>query len=372
MKIALFVSSLKCGGAERVLVMLARGFLDRGYQVSVITLSGKDQDFYSLPVGVNRVALDAMGNSDNPIAAVVNNFKRLAKLRQAVAQVAPNLLISFVARENITLLLALWGTKYPVFVTEHNDQRFRTLPQPWAILRRLVYSSANAVVSVSEGVNQYFSWLSEDQKTVIYNPFILPEQAEEPIELPLGVDRSKKWLISMGRLTEQKGFDYLLEAYAQICDRFPDWQLLILGDGALGSELKLQKEQLGLADHVVFTGRVKNPFALMKQAELFVMASRFEGFPMAHGEALACGLPVIATDCPSGPSEIIRDRIDGVLVPPHNVQALSREMASLMADEEQRRVLAQKTTEVTQRFSLTKVIDDWEKLFSSSLAKSLR
>lgn len=368
MKITLFASSLQCGGAERVLVMLAQGFLDRGYTVNVVTLAGKERDFYTLPVGVTRVALDVMGNSSNLFEAASKNLTRLTRLRQAVTQINPDLIISFIARENISLLLALWGTKYPVFVTEHNDQRFRALPQPWSMIRRLVYPKAATVVSVSEGVNQYFSWLPEQQKAVIYNPFIIPDSLTEAINLPVGIDSNKKWLISMGRLIEQKGFDYLLTAYAQISDRFPDWQLLILGDGELRQQLSEQKENLQLGDRVIFTGRIKNPFALMNQAELFVMASRFEGFPMAHGEALASGLPVIATDCPSGPSEIIRDGIDGILIPSQNVDALAQAMADLMADKKQRQALASKATEVTQRFSITKVIDDWESLFANHLA----
>lgn len=362
--LTLFASSLQCGGAERVLVMLAEGFQQQGYRVSVITLSGKDSDFYSLPEGVTRIALDVMGNSANPVAAISNNLKRYARLRQAVQQLDPDAIISFVARENITLLLALWGTSYPIFVTEHNDQRFRTLSQPWSTIRRLVYPRATAVVSVSEGVNQYFDWLPKTQKAVIYNPFTAPNAESLAIDtLPPGVDPSKKWLLSMGRLIEQKGFDYLLEAWA-MCHSNSDWQLIVLGDGELKPQLLAQKERLGLGNEVVFAGKVKKPFALMNRGEFFVMASRFEGFPMAHGEALACGLPVVATDCPSGPAEIVRDGVDGILVPPGDVTALATAIEKLISNQELRSNLSAKAQEVTQRFSISKVIADWEVLFA--------
>ena len=173
----------------------------------------------------------------------------------------------------------------------------------------------------------------------------------------------------MGRLTEQKGFDLLLTAFAKIALNHPNWQLLILGDGELRQQLEAQKDDLGLTNQVFFLGRVHNPFAILKHAKIFVMSSRFEGFPMAHGEAMTCGLPVIATDCPSGPGELIRDGIDGILVPNQDVKQLAIVMDNLMSDTIKRQYLAANTGAIIERFGLAKIMQDWENLITEVLAK---
>ena len=366
-KITLVVSSLKCGGAERVAIILAQGFIDRGHQVSVVTLAAKETDFYQLPKDAERIALGVMKASPTPFDAVRNNLQRFLALRRAIQVINPDLVISFVARENILTLISLWQTNYPVIVTEHNDQRFRSCGQPWEQIRHIVYPWAAQVVSVSEGVNHYFNWLPKAKKSVIYNPFVTPKNVQKLINLPQGVNPENQWITAMGRLIEQKGFDLLLTAFAKIAHRYPSWQLLILGEGELRKQLEKLTEHLGLKDRVIFAGVINNPFSLLARSQFFVMSSRFEGFPMAHGEALACGLPVIATDCPSGPKEIIRDGIDGILVPNEDVDALAEAMERLISNEEMRKELAARAVEVTQRFSLEKVMQDWEKLFTKIL-----
>jgi GalNAc-alpha-(1->4)-GalNAc-alpha-(1->3)-diNAcBac-PP-undecaprenol alpha-1,4-N-acetyl-D-galactosaminyltransferase len=362
MRLTFVIPTLSSGGAERVLSILVQGFLDKGYEISVITLSSRDKDFYVLPDGIKRLALNIMSNSTNPIQAIYHNLSRIFVLRKALKLTQPDVVISFLTATNILTILASSFTDYPVIGTVHNDLRMRSNGFLWDTLQRLVYPYGTKILSVSKGVNDYFTWLPDHKKVVIYNPFLAIAKNQELPTLPKGVDPQKLWLTSMGRLTDQKGFDLLLQAFAKIALNHPDWQLLILGDGELREELEDQKEQLGLTNQVFFLGRVSNPFAILQKSQLFVMSSRFEGFPMAHGEAMTCGLPVIATDCPSGPSELIRNGIDGILVPPDDPEKLAKVMDDLMSDEVKRQQLAQNTGAIFERFGLATVMKDWENL----------
>ncbi|MEO1427942.1 MAG: glycosyltransferase family 4 protein [Cyanobacteria bacterium J06633_8] len=364
MKITFVISSLSSGGAERVLILLAQGFLNKGYQVTIITLSTKDDDFYMVPVAANRIALGILGYSSNIFSALVNNLSHLSKLRKAVFSTKPDVVISFATETNALTILSLVKTGIPVIGTEHCDPNLMSYGRIWETLRSFSYPLAAKIVSVSKGVDDGFDWLSPAKREIIYNPFLKIEDNSIPTELPTKVDSEKKWMVSMGRLTYQKGFDILIPAFAKVANNHKDWQLIILGKGELRPELEKLVEDLNLTDKVILPGVVKNPFTILKKAELFVMASRFEGFPMSHGEAMACGCPVISTDCPSGPREIIRHDVDGILVPTEEVNALAQAMDSLMSNEQERMRLASRATEVTERFSLDNVMDSWDKLFT--------
>jgi GalNAc-alpha-(1->4)-GalNAc-alpha-(1->3)-diNAcBac-PP-undecaprenol alpha-1,4-N-acetyl-D-galactosaminyltransferase len=363
MQLTLVSATLSCGGAERVLVLLAEGFLRQGHDVAVVTLSGKENDFYQLPPGVKRIALDVMQQSPYLLAAVKNNFYRLLQLRSAIQSLQPDAVISFVAHTNIVTVLSLQATGYPVIVTEHCDVGMKYVGAIWEKLRRITYPRAAKVVCVSQGVASAFEWVPVEKRSVIYNPLVIRENLQAEAHLPQSIDMQKQWIVAIGRLTYQKGFDLLISAFGQIATRFPEWQLIILGEGELRQELEAYVAKLGLSHQIVLPGVVHNPFAILRKAKFLTMASRFEGFPMVHGEALACGLPVVCTDCPSGPREIVRDRIDGILVPNGDVTALAQAMQRLMTDETARQQLASRAPEVSARFSLESVMRKWEALF---------
>lgn len=369
MRITLVTPSLFCGGAERVVVSLAEGFQLKGHEVTLVTSSTKETDFYRLPVGIKRITLGAMKISHNPLEAITNNISRLLKIRRAIKSTQPDVVIAHLTETNILTILALAQTGYPVLVTEHCDPNLISYGKSWGILRRIVYPYAAKLVSVSQGVEDYFKWLPQSKKTVIYNPFFISTNNSESLDIPSAINPDKNWIISMGRLTKQKGFDLLLTAFSKIADKYQDWQLIILGEGELRTELENKIEQLNLTRQVILPGRVSNPFPLIKQAKLFVMASRFEGFPMAHGEAMLCGVPIIATDCPSGPKELIRDGIDGILVPNQDISALTIAMESLITHKTVRKRLATAAPEVGKRFSLEKIISNWEQLIEAVITK---
>jgi len=169
----------------------------------------------------------------------------------------------------------------------------------------------------------------------------------------------------MGRLVEQKGFDILVEAFSRCATKHSDWSLVILGEGPQRTRLEAAAAELGIGDRVHLVGQVREPDTILKGADLFVLSSRYEGFPNALVEAMACELPVVSTDCSSGgPRDIIRDGVDGILVPPRDVEALASAMDRLMADQDGRQRLGKSAAEVVERFSTTRVMKVWDDLLA--------
>ncbi len=349
MRLTFAIGSLEGGGAERNLVLLAESFAKKGHLVTVLTLFGEERDFYTLSPLVKRVSLGLLRSSQ------VAFF--FLKLRKALIATKPDVVISFMCRMNIMTVLSILGSKIAVIVCERIDPRAHRIASIWKWLRWWIYPKADRIVVQSRAALDYFLPRFQSKTDVIPNP-VIPLKAIGPPNHSL----PKPALIAMGRLHEQKGFDLLLKAFERIKRKHPTWGLSILGDGPLKGSIQSLIKHLELSKQVRLLGLVKNPYDYLRQADLFVLSSRYEGFPNALCEAMACGLPVISTDCPSGPSDIIRDGIDGVLVPQNDVKALALAMDHLMADEDKRKRLASCAPEVVQRFGVEKIVNRWESL----------
>ena len=368
MKIVIVIDSLSGGGAERAAVLLAEGLSSRNYQVSLVTLFGQELDFYHLPETIERIALNIAGKSANLIQAVNNNLSRQRSLRQTLDALEPEIVVSFLDKTNILTLIACWNSNYPILVCEQNDPTQNKIGPLWSLLRRLVYPFATQVISCSQGVDDNWGWLSSDRRKVIYNPLAVKPESATDTKLPEKFASDKKTIVGMGRLTEQKGFDILLAAFASIAPQYPDWQLLILGEGEQRQQLEAQRDRLGLQSRVIMPGLLDNPFPLLRRSHIFVLSSLYEGFGNVIIEAMACDLPVISTDCPSGPGEIITNGENGILVPNRDRDSLAKAMAQLMSDPERRIQLAKTAQKSLNRFELETIINQWEDLLSATLS----
>jgi glycosyltransferase involved in cell wall biosynthesis len=357
MRLLLAIHSLGCGGAERVLSTLANAWAERGHEITLLTFAD-GPSFYKLNSRVSIIHLGLAGNSASHVAALGANARRVACLRKQITDKRPDVFISFMVHCNILTLLASIGTGVPTIVCEHNDPSQYVIGPIWSSLGLLTYPFADAVTFLTENVLQRWRWLRN--ASVMPNPIVVGESSSE--DLPDWPEGSRR-MLAVGRLATVKGYDRLLSAFQQVARRFPDWSLTILGEGPERRNLEQQVRALGLMSRISMPGNVKDPFIWMKEADLFVMSSHYEGLPCVLGEAMACGLPAISFDCDSGPRDMIRHEVDGLLVPPNDVPALVNAMERLMSDEGARAGLAKRAPEIMDRYGLKIVLQRWDELF---------
>ncbi|NGZ01498.1 MAG: glycosyltransferase family 4 protein [Nitrospira sp. WS238] len=363
MRITLVISTFTAGGAERVMAIMANYWAQRGVDVTVITISPHSMDWYTLDPRVTRVGLDVLSTSAHVGQAIRDNARRIVRLRRALRRTRPNVIVSFLGTTNVLTLMASCGLGIPVVVSERNDPREYNIGPAWSALRSLFYRYADAVVVQSCAIRDWVLKLPGIRASyVIPNPMRPIRSEPEPASKP---HASTHAIVAMGRLVEQKGFDILVEAFSRCAAKRSDWSLIILGEGPLRANLESVAVDLGVKDRVHFVGQVREPDTILRGADLFVLSSRYEGFPNALIEAMACQLPVISTDCSSGgPRDIIRDGVDGLLVPPKNVAALASALDRLMADPEERQQLGKRAGEVVERFSTNRVMKLWDDLLT--------
>lgn len=370
MRLLIFISSLSSGGAERVTANLATHWDGKGWQVTVVTLSDAAADFYQLPVSVRRIGLGLLRESPNVAFGLVNALRRIVALRRVMREIRPDVALAMMDKNNILLALAAAGLPGIVRIgSEHIHPPQYPLGRMWEWLRRLTYRGLDAVVALTE---ESAAWLrrhtSARRVPVIPNavPYPLPAHAPR-LEPPARSREGERWLLAVGRLVDQKGFDLLINAFQKLASRFPLWRLFILGEGPLRGALERQVEESGLTGRIELPGRAGNVGEWYRAADLYVMSSRFEGFGNTLAEAMAHGLPAVSFDCDTGPRDIIRHEVDGWLVPAGDEDALAEALARLMADDVLRTRYAARAVEVRQRFSMERVAGMWEELFERLL-----
>ena len=364
MRITLVISTGGAGGAERAISTMANYWAARDREVTILTLSSEAGDWYELHPRVKRVGLNLLSASAHLGEALRNNLRRVRSLRRELRRARPDVVISFVDKTNVLTLLASVGLRVPVIVSERTDPRQHGIGFAWNGLRRWLYPRADAVVMQSRGLHAWACGFVRSNSV-----YVIPNSVKPVLngtEYPSNQQGSGHTVIAMGRLSKEKRFDLLLRAFCQCARRHDDWSLIILGEGEERGSLEALIGELDLKDRVSLPGRVRDPTRILQGADLFVLSSRFEGFPNALLEAMACGLAVISTDCGSGPREIIRDGLDGLLVPANDLDALASSMDRLMIDHEERQRLGARAEEVIERFSIEKIMTMWDDLLTNT------
>ncbi len=351
--IAVFIYALTGGGAQRRTVTLANAFAECGHDVDLVVVHAEGVIHHEL---APRVRLVDLGDGYGRLHEAVRRRGAPRGLQTALAVPAlarylrrrrPDVLLSAASHVNLVAVAAtrLSRTPIPLVLRTSNHPSgnlahhppVQRLVRAWLKwLARRFYPRADAIVAVSRGVARELGRLTglpPERITVIDNPVLtarLRRRMAEPLEHPWLEPGSPPVILAAGRFTLQKDFPTLLEAFRRIA-RDCDARLVILGDGPGRQALAERARAQGLGDRVLMPGYVDNPLAWMRRARLFALSSLWEGLPGVLVEALACGLPVVSTACPSGPAEILEDGAFGTLVPVGDAEALGRAMLEALA-----------------------------------------
>jgi glycosyltransferase involved in cell wall biosynthesis len=347
------------GGAERVFCTVCSELAERGHDLSVLTFDPPGTPaFYPLNARIRRVDLSIGNTARN--ARLGETFLRMIALRRATRAARPQLAVGFMHSMFVPLAFALAGSGIPVVGSEHIvPEHYRSRPLQYALL--LAASPfLSAVTVLSKAILSRYPLLIRRRMLAMPNPIALAVGRASP-----GERKSRHVLLNVARLDTQKDHATLLRAFARLAAVYPDWELRIFGEGPLRRELEELARDLGLTERVRLCGITPDISAEYRDADIFVLPSRYESFGLATAEAMSYGLPVVAfADCP-GTNEFIENDHTGLLAlaGPDRATALARVLDQLMADPHLRDRLGDSARSAVSRMSsATGVCDRWEQL----------
>ncbi len=358
-KIALFLPYLAGGGAERVMLAIADGFIRRDIEVDLVLANRSGPYISEIPDLVNVIDL----NCSRTVSAIPGLSRYLRRQR-------PTAILATLNHANIIAILAkqLANSQTKLFVREANtithlktpDLRDRIMP--WLI--KWLYPKAAGVITGSAGVAgdlENSALIPRPLIHIIYNPVVTEKlfaKAKKPLELPW-TDDNTPLIVAAGRLTEQKNFTMLIRAFAKVC-KTTSARLLILGEGEKREQLEQLINAMNPKEKIALPGFVNNPFPFMARADLFVLSSSWEGSPNALIQAIALGTPAVSTDCPFGPAEILANGKYGLLSPVNDEDALATNMIKSLESP------IKVPDSAWQDYEQNRVIDSYYRLFFSS------
>jgi glycosyltransferase involved in cell wall biosynthesis len=365
-RIAFVIPTLGPGGAERVASLLSSDWAARKHVVDLIAFeTDSTEPFHALDRDVTIHRLEATRETSGLIARASTNVKRIARLRALLRRLRPEIVVAFMTEANVVALMASEALPCRVVISERNQPNRPGLAMIHRLARRLCYHRAAAIVMQTEGLADWARARFRTQVHVIPNPVALHKSAIGGTQLAKRRDGDTLRIVAVGRLAPQKGFDVLIESFARLAAKHPQWNMVIYGEGPQRSELTELIERRQLERRVALPGLTKDVAGALSEAALFVLPSRFEGFPNVLLEALSSGIPVIATECPGASADILGRGTYGKLVPPGDVPALTEALETMMTRPDLRGAYAAKAQDAVHDYEIAKVSGRWLALFES-------
>ena len=360
-KLAFVIHSLTDGGAERVVTILSN-HLSHKFNVIIITLV-KANVFYKVNDSIPIFNVKENNTSKNLYGALLNNWQTVSGIKSIIRKEKVDILISFTTSVNVLCLISTINKKVPSIISERNNAMAVPPNFFWKNLRNLFYKHANFLVVQTQGNKNFYSSIMRDSKIeVIQNPL-----AKTYDLTPQKVITNKFNILTVGRLTKNKAHHIILHALHKIDN--VNWNLTIIGDGPEMEPLKDLTIKLNLHEKVLFTGQISNVKEYYLQSDIFLFTSRSEGFPNALMEAYAFGVPCISTDCNYGPSDIIKNDHDGILIPVDDINNLEKAIRRLSTDKSLREKFSDNAKKNIARFNINLIASKWEELVEKSLSK---
>ena len=363
MKIVLILNILnKLGGAERAFINLANALSKNNYlEIHIISFDQNHATaFYPLNSNILWTKIDDA--SSNITSSFFRRMhlrfiKRSFLLRKVLQKIAPDVVISFVNFTNIYSTLVCKILQIPIIISERSNPLKKRMPWQWEIIRKLVYPLASKFVVQTKGVVSSYPERIKRIIEVIPNIVLKPEA-----NINSRCIFERPFILALGRLRFVKGFDLLINAFGKIANKYPDWKLIILGEGRERTALEDLIQQLDLSKRVALPGLHKSPNESLLKSDIFVLSSRWEGFPNSLAEAMALGACVISTNCQFGPQEIITNEVNGILIENENSDQLAQTLEKLINSKELREKLSLNAKKILEKFGEEHIANVWKKL----------
>ncbi len=342
-RIAFFLGSMKRGGAERVISILSKEYASSGWNTDIGLLLFPEVEY---ELSESTKVYDFTGKISSRIKRVPLWLK---SIRTYVKEQKPDVILSFAARINVLVILACIGLKVKIVVSERNDPRYDGRGKIAQMLVNLLYPKVFKVVFQTKQVQNLF------KHRIIKNSIVIPNPVSVSVER---AKETKKQIVSMGRLTKQKNQKMLLSAFSEAVKKHPEYELIIYGEGELRKALTEQAEALGISEKVHLPGNVFNVHEKIKDSEIFVLSSDFEGLSNALLEAMRMGFPCISTTC-AGADEYIVNYENGILVPVGDQDKMRDALLYMMEDEEETKKMGIRAKETSNLFCAENVLSKW-------------
>lgn len=358
MHIAMLIGALTKGGSERVLVNLADYLVGRGYRVTMVTQYRKENE-YPLNEKVNRIISD-ITQEETTGSRLVNFKRRFCKLRGIWKKERPDVILSFIGKNNIMAILTSRFLKIPVAVSVRGEPSEEYYNSWMRFCARHLFALADGVILQTGRCFTFFPEKVRKKAVILRNP------VSDSFFRKRYEGEREKVITAVGRVDENKNHEMIIRAFAEIAEEFPEYKLIIYGEGDRRKSLMELTENLKLQDRISLPGSIDNVPDAIYKTRVFVLSSNTEGVPNTLIEAMLMGLTVIATDCPSGGcADLIQNGYNGILIPVGDVEALKENLQKLLKNLQLADELGKKAMETADMFAPGKVYAAWEEFFLS-------